>query len=423
MNDDENVEKIEQAEQVEQGAVTTEGAVANPETDEVAKMYEELGIKAPVPTDKPKGRPKTSKVRAEKSDEKRAEDSSDGKSGNQDDKDKSKNAPTSDDDGNSGDNPDSKGKKVSKDSTEVSDKPEEADDRVRQTEPRDEGDSKRGSEEDTDQGADRAGQEDDQSQDPKDEGEEDEDTEVKRPGKSNPEIERRFQRLTEEKRERDQRIAELERQLQETSQQYQQAQIAQEDPEYTIDDFRKVRDDEGNIIDLDEDRAELAWRRWKDGYDQRAAERQAEAQRQQTMEQYQQAIEQRLMQKSVEAYDTLTSLADEYPELNENSPKFDQELASEVMPIIRKMVEYQEGTEPGNPQGLQPVITGMKMNPRDILGVINRIRQAKRSLPLNGIDDNVESRSNVNVPHSRSSDPTIRAANDLYKELGINKRM
>jgi hypothetical protein len=70
-----------------------------------------------------------------------------------------------------------------------------------------------------------------------------------------------------------------------------------------------------------------------------------------------------------------------------------------------------------------PVIVGLKVDPKKILAALRSIGNKKRNLPLNGVNDNVESRSNVNVPHSRSSDPTVNAANDLYKELGINKRI
>jgi len=39
------------------------------------------------------------------------------------------------------------------------------------------------------------------------------------------------------------------------------------------------------------------------------------------------------------------------------------------------------------------------------------------------VNDSVEVGSNVSVPHSRSSDPNVNAANDLYKQLGIKKRV
>lgn len=405
--------------QIEAGAAgAPEGAVTDPTVDEVGKMYDELGIKAPKPTGKAKGRPKASAVRAK---DVSAEDDGDSKSGRKEDNDsnsKPKATPDSDADGDSGDDTDSKGSKERTDSGEVSDESEEADGGVRGAKSKADRDSEPGSEEDSDDGDSGAGQEEHESDDEAEEGEA-----GKRPGKSNPKIEQRFQRLAEEKRERDQRIAELEREIQETRQQQQQAQISQEDPEYTIDDFRKVRDEDGNILDLDENEAELAWRRWQDGYNQRKTEREAQFHHEQEQERHYQETSERLMRSSVEAYDTLTGLLDEYPELNENSGQFDQAFSDTVLPIIEGAMLYAPGTEPGNEDGAQPVIVGFKIDPKMILEGMSSVKSAKRNLPLNGINDNVEVRSNVNVPHGRSSDPTVQAANDLYKELGINTRV
>jgi hypothetical protein len=66
---------------------------------------------------------------------------------------------------------------------------------------------------------------------------------------------------------------------------------------------------------------------------------------------------------------------------------------------------------------------GLNINPKKILDGMKKIQSTKRALPLNGLNDNVEVRSNVNVRHSRSSDPAVHAANELYKELNINKRL
>ena len=114
---------------------------------------------------------------------------------------------------------------------------------------------------------------------------------------------------------------------------------------------------------------------------------------------------------------------DEYPELNPDSPSFDEELSNDITPVISDMIIYQPGTEPGNEGGYQPVIVGLKMNPNKILGVINRVKQSKRNLPLNGVYDNVEVGSSVGYHRGRSSDTMVNAANDLYKELGIEKRL
>lgn len=416
MNDgqDQQVEEIEQP--ANAGGVTREGAVAEqPTTDEVAKMYDELGIKAPKPTDKSKGRPKTSAVRAKDGDDNDDADTKSERKQSNASESKSKDAPADDKDGDAGNDTDAKGAKVSKKDGEVSDESEETELGVRKTKSAAEAQTERGSEEDAESGADRTGQDADDSDDETEEG--------KRPGKSNPKVEQRFQRLTTEVRERDELIEKLRSELQETTQQREQAKIAQEDPEFTVEDFAKVRDEEGNIIDLDPERAELAWRRWKDGYEQRAEQRNAEANRQVALEQAQSEYSDNIMRQSVEAYDTLANLMDEYPELVSASSKFDASFASKAMPVIQEAIMYQEGTEPGNPEGNKAVIMGLKLNPKVILDALKGIQAEKRALPLNGLNDNVESRSNVNVQHSRSSDPTVNAANELYKSLKIDKRL
>lgn len=408
----------------ERPAGAPEGAVASdPTTDEVTSLYNDLGIKAPIPTGAAKGRPKSTKVRAEDDKKKPAGNSDSGKKEEDaDDKGKSKDAPASDKDVDTGDKTDAKGAKVSKDSTEVSDESKEADAGVRKTESRSEEDSKRGREEDPELGAERTGQEEHD----KGAASEEEDTDeegVKRPGKSNPAVEQRFQKLTAELKARDELIEKQAKELEETQRKQFESKVAQEDPEYTIDDFRKVRDESGAVLELDENQAELAWRRWQDGYNQRKSEREAQFNHEAAVKQYQQEAADNLMKSSVEAYDTLTGILDSYPELNSTSEEFDEELSSIVMPLIHDTIIYQEGTEPGNEEGVKSVIVGMHMNPTKILEAINRIKTSKRSLPLNGVNDNVEVRSNVNVQHGRSSDPTVNAANQLYKELNISKRL
>jgi hypothetical protein len=104
------------------------------------------------------------------------------------------------------------------------------------------------------------------------------------------------------------------------------------------------------------------------------------------------------------------------------SGKFDADFAAEALPIIKDSIEYLPGTEPGNAEDNLPVIVGLKLHPKRILDALKKMENKKRELPLNGVNDNVESRSNVAVPHSRSSDPTVQAANELMKELKIDKR-
>jgi len=419
----EQTEEIEQIEQpVEAGAAgAPEGAVVEPEVSEIKELYEDLGIKAPVPTGKAKGRPKTSKVRTEDVPKKDAGDPEAGKQGDDNSKGESKDAPDNGKNGDSGSDPDPESKKVGKDSGEVSDESKKIDDGVHKDKSGSEKDPKPGSEGDSEPGDSGVGEPEGKSGDKK--GEEDsEDEKGKRPGKSNPEVEKRFQKLTEERRAAEQRAEELERKLQEKEQAVEQSKIAQEDPEYTIDDFRTVKDREGNIIDLEPEQAELAWRRWKDGYDQRSEQRQAEANRVAAEAERESEMTRQVMEESVKAYDTLAALQDEYPELVSTSDKFDPEFAADAMPIIEEAVQYLEGTEPGNAEGNLPVIIGLKINPKKILDALKNTANKKRSLPLNGVNDNVETRSNVSVPHSRSSDPTVQAANELYKELGIKKQ-
>lgn len=412
--DGEATEQIE-----ERPAGAPEGAVAEePNIEDIKALYEATGVKAPVPTGKPKGRPKATDVRAKDSKDKDSKDSSDGQPKDKNDKGEPKDAPIADENGDSGDKADPKGKKVGKDAATVPDESEETDAGVRKAEPKDEKDSKRGGEKDPERGTEDAGEEKDESGDS-----EKDDEKGKRPGKSNPEVEKRFQRLTEEKRERDELIQTLQKQLQEKNQAVEQSKIAQEDPEYTIDDFRKVRDRDGDIVDLDPERAELAWRRWKDGYDQRGAEREAKIAHEAAETERRSEMERQLMQKSSDAYDSLAALQDDYPELVSTSGKFDPDFAAQALPIIEESFEYLPGTEPGNAEKNLPVIIGMKLHPKKILDAMKSISEKKRNLPLNGVNDNVESRSNVAVPHSRSSDATVNAANDLYKELGIKKRI
>lgn len=409
---------------IEPGAAgAPEGAVAEPSADEIAELYKATGVKAPVPTGKPKGRPKAD-AGGDKKTAKQDDASGGAGKGQADDdgKGKSKAASASDSDGADGDDADSKGKKVSSKSgkdgeedSKVSGDGDEDAEGVSGSKSKDNGKTPKSGEDDADEESDGAGEEDGKSSDASEEG--------KRPGKSNPEVEKRFQKLTGDVKERDQVIADLTKQLQEKENLVAQTKISQEDPEYTVEDFRKVQDKDGNIIDLDPERAELAWRRWKDGYDQRAEQRQAARNHAAAQAERESEVTRSLMTKSVAAYDTLAGLMDEYPELVSTSGKFDKDFADEAMPIIQDSIEYAPGTQPGNPEGNLPVILGLRVDPKKILTALKNIGSKKRNLPLNGVNDNVEPRSNVSVPHSRSSDPNVHAANELYKELGIKKRI
>ncbi len=431
----ENEDQNQQPKSNERPAGAPEGAVGEATTSEVKKMYDDLGIKAPVPSDKPKGRPKA----ADGGDKKTAKkDDASGKPGEgrkaDDGKDKSRTASASDSDGADGNDADASGKKVSskdgkdgeKDSKVSGDGDKDADS-VQKAEPSDNGKTPKSGEGDAKSGDDGTGEEDGKSGAASEEGKEDE---GKRPGKSNPEVEKRMQRLAADRKEALERAEKAEKQLQETTRKQAQEKVAQEDPEYTVDDFRKVRDNKtGDIIELDAEKAELAWRRWKDGYDQRATERDARANYEADRVQKAEATTRQMMKDSADAYDALAGLMDEYPELVEKFPdgtvneNFDEDFAADVLPIIQEAIEYLPGTEPGNKNDKLPIIVGLRIDPKKILVAMKGISNKKRNLPLNGVNDNVDSGSGVNVPHSRSSDPTINAANDLYKELGIKKRI
>lgn len=393
-----------------------EGTVDEPSAADIKAMYEDLGIKANPPSGKPKGRPKAddggSKETAKQDDEGGSPKKDDKKT--DDSKEQPKVTPPTDTDGVDGDEAD----KASQKSGTGEPRDGEKDGKVSETgEPDESGVQDAKSRDNKDAG--EAGKEDADKGDEPDEPRDG----VKRPGKSNPEVEKRFQKLTSEVKERDELIAELQQKLQDSTRQQAELKISQEDPEYTIQDFMKVRDEYGEVLDLDPEQAELAWRRWKDGYDQRATEREARANFEADQAEKAEAQTRQLMKDSADAYDTLSALMDEYPELVSTSGKYDEEFAKEAMPIIEEAVQYLEGTEPGNPDGKQPVIVGLKINPKTILKALKNIGNKKRSLPLNGVNDNVESGSSVGVPHSRSADPTVQAANQLYKELGINKRI
>lgn len=402
-------------EAVEVDADRQEVAAIEPTQEQVKSLYEDLGIKASVPSGKAKGRPKAAAVRAKASDKDGAGDSADGKPADDDDKDKSKDAPAADADGDAGDGTDAKGAKDSKEAGKVQDEPKETDGGVRDDKPEGKKDSERGGEEDTNDGTGKSGEDEGKQDSAEEEG--------KRPGKSNPAVEQRFQKLTEESRAKDARIEELEQQIKENELKAREAEIAKEDPEYTVEDFKKVRDEYGEIHELDDDQAELAYRRWKDGFEQRKVEREAKFNREQSEEQRRQDEAEQLMRNSVAAYDELMGIYESTPQLDETSPEYDAEFSKIVMPLINDGVIYQEGTEPGNEAGVQPVIVGIRMKSSKVVDAIKSIREAKRTLPLNGTSDTVESRSNVNVNHSRSSDPTVKAANELYSHLGIDKRI
>ena len=258
------------------------------------------------------------------------------------------------------------------------------------------------------------------AEDEEEDSEDDEENVGKRP-QSNPKIERRFQKLTRDIRERNDYIERMQRQqeeLEQRLQQYERQARAQDDPEYTIDDFRRVRDEDGNIVDLNPAQAELAYYRWKQEYDERQAQREALYNAQQEYSQSQAQQEQQVMESSVRAYDTLVDVLESYPELDVRSEEFDEELSDAVMPLIENSVIYAPGTEGTD----TPVIVGLRVDPYQLVKAMSAVRKAKREMPLNGAYDNVDNSAGRSVPRSQSSDALINQANDLMKELGYNKR-
>lgn len=365
------------------------------------QLYEEFGVKADIP--KTRGRPKKS----DSGDEGKSEvdkRTSNEKRKNGSNQSKPKDEASSDDNDDSGNESQKVVKKDAKDNSKVSKDAEKTGDGTDEDKSEQDGSSERGSSGDSERD---------------DEGNESGE-EVKRPGKSSPAAERRIRQLNSEKNEAVARAEQAERKYAQLQQQLEQERVQLEDPEYTLEDFRHVQDENGNILELDDIQQELAYRRWKDGYNERQAERENQALQSQIQDyrEYQQAEE--IMRKSVEAYDLLNNILENTAELDVRSDKFDKEFSDTIMPLIEGSLEYAPGTEPGNPYGNNPVITGFSLDPRLILQAASTLRNTKRNIPLNALDATVES-EDAAYYHSPSSDPLEQAADKLYKMYGIKK--
>lgn len=365
------------------------------------QLYEEFGVKADVP--KTRGRHKKS----DSGDEGKSEvdkRTSNEKRKNGSNQSKPKDEASSDDNDDSGNESQKVVKKDAKDNSKVSKDAEKTGDGTDEDKSEQDGGSERGSSGDSERD---------------DEGNESEE-EVKRPGKSSPAAERRIRQLNSEKNEAVARAEQAERKYAQLQQQLEQERVQLEDPEYTLEDFRHVQDENGNILELDDIQQELAYRRWKDGYNERQAERENQALQSQIQDyrEYQQSEE--IMRKSVEAYDLLNNILENTAELDIRSDKFDKEFSDTIMPLIEGSLEYAPGTEPGNPYGNNPVITGFSLDPRLILQAASTLRNTKRNIPLNALDATVES-EDAAYYHSPSSDPLEQAADKLYKMYGIKK--
>lgn len=365
------------------------------------QLYEEFGVKADVP--KTRGRPKKS----DSGDEGKSgvrEKASNTKRGDGSNQSKPKDETSSDDNDDSGNESQKVVKKDAKDNSKVSKDAEKTDSGTDEDKSEQDGSSERGRSEDSERD---------------DEGNESGE-EVKRPGKSSPAAERRIRQLNSEKNEAVARAEQAERKYAQLQQQLEQERVQLEDPEYTLEDFRHVQDENGNILELDDIQQELAYRRWKDGYNERQAERENQALQSQIQDyrEYQQSEE--IMRKSVEAYDLLNDILENTAELDVRSDKFDKKFSDTIMPLIEGSLKYAPGTEPGNPYGNNPVITGFSLDPRLILQAASTLRNTKRNIPLNALDATVES-EDAAYYHSPSSDPLEQAADKLYKMYGIKK--
>lgn len=365
------------------------------------QLYEEFGVKADIP--KTRGRPKKS----DSGDEGKSEvdkRTSNEKRKNGSNQSKPKDEASSDDNDDSGNESQKVVKKDAKDNSKVSKDAEKTGDGTDEDKSEQDGSSERGSSGDSERD---------------DEGNESGE-EVKRPGKSSPAAERRIRQLNSEKNEAVARAEQAEHKYAQLQQQLEQERVQLEDPEYTLEDFRHVQDENGNILELDDIQQELAYRRWKDGYNERQAERENQALQSQIQDyrEYQQSEE--IMRKSVEAYDLLNNILENTAELDVRSDKFDKEFSDTIMPLIEGSLEYAPGTEPGNPYGNNPVITGFSLDPRLILRAASTLRNTKRNIPLNALDATVES-EDAAYYHSPSSDPLEQAADKLYKMYGIKK--
>lgn len=365
------------------------------------QLYEEFGVKADIP--KTRGRPKKSDSGDEGKSEVR-DRASNTKRGDGSNQSKPKDEASSDDNDGSRNESQKVVKKDAKDNSKVSKDAEKTGDGTDEDKSEQDGSSERG------------GSEDSERDDEGSEGGE----EVKRPGKSSPAAERRIRQLNSEKNEAVARAEQAERKYAQLQQQLEQERVQLEDPEYTLEDFRHVQDENGNILELDDIQQELAYRRWKDGYNERQAERENQALQSQIQDyrEYQQSEE--IMRKSVEAYDLLNNILENTAELDVRSDKFDKEFSDTIMPLIEGSLEYAPGTEPGNPYGNNPVITGFSLDPRLILQAASTLRNTKRNIPLNALDATVES-EDAAYYHSPSSDPLEQAADKLYKMYGIKK--
>ena len=370
-------------------------------TSEVQEMYDELGIEATAPTSKAEGRPKTSSVRAKNDKADGDKDTDSDKQEEAESKSKQKDAQASDTSKPSGDKADKKGEEKRVSDGEVPPNPDETD--------KGDGEAKSESDEDTERGGDGDAERTDDGN-----GKEGEKPEGKREGKSNPEVEKRFQKLTGEIKERDALIEKLQKDIEANQRQQYELQSSQEDPEYKLEDFKTVRDEYGEIHELDDDQAELAYRRWKDGYDSRSAEREANFEKELESRKSQEEAQYQLIQSSVAAQDTLVEIMQNTPELNADSDKFDAEFSAQVLPAIKEAIIYA-------PDG--KTVLGFAINPNTILNAVKAVRDAKPRVSINGLADSAESSSNLNVRHSRPSDPDMRAVQEMYDELGIKKKV
>ena len=200
----------------------------------------------------------------------------------------------------------------------------------------------------------------------------------------------RIQELAKEKNEWKEKYQKLEDQLN-------QEKIAKEDPVYTLDDFKRVKDEDGDEIELTEAEQKVAYYEWKEGY----------AQRQQAREQ--EALSQ--MAKATEFVDEISEAMEKYPEFDENSDKFDPELSALVVDTLKDTLILDDKGQ----------IVGSSISPMKIIDRFHSVASKKTPVSVNKI----KAKSQPRATSSRQvmtdgMNETKKQLDELYKATGID---
>ena len=202
----------------------------------------------------------------------------------------------------------------------------------------------------------------------------------------------RIKELAREKNEWKEKYEELRAQAQEEK-------IAKEDPKYTIEDFAKVTDADGLEVELTETEQELEFLKWEKGYNQRAAEREAN--------------ERSEMAKFTGIYDDIALAMEKYPEFDEESDKYDADISAKALKLINRASTYNEQGE----------LISMSISPLEIVETIASLgtkKAAPTAVAVNKIKATrpagVSSRVVKSSDESNLSDE-IKA---MYKATGVD---